>query len=134
MQAARDATCCRHRGERIQAEGAATVDNEMARLPSESPRGRCDSGVWHGQEDEVASGGDPRGVGGEFHIAAKPCRQGLSSGEVRARDRSHAVAGLYQPGGERGREASRANESHRRDRAAWHGNKEGTSGARRQRV
>ena len=30
MQAARNATCCRHPGERMQAEGAAVVDNEVA--------------------------------------------------------------------------------------------------------
>ena len=30
MQAARNATCCRHPGERIQAEGPAAVDNEVA--------------------------------------------------------------------------------------------------------
>lgn len=133
MQAARDATGYRHRGECIEAEGAAAVDGEVAWLPCERAADPCDGGVWDSKEDQVAGGGDPRGVGGEFHFVAKHGRQVLCRRELPAGDRSQAVAGRQQAGGESGGEPSRANESHRYVRAAWHGNKEGTPGARRQR-
>ncbi len=134
MQAARDATRSRHPGECAQAEGAATVYDQVPRLPCDRPASWRDRRVGHSQEDEVAPRGDARGVRGEFHVWSKRCRQGFCPLQVLARDRSHAVPAFNQSGGEGGPEPSGAHKSDRlRDRAACHGCKQGTLSARRQR-